>query len=78
MIKKQIFKEDEQIIQNVILNNGVLYYLDKGVLISPIFKEGLFGNVLFSHWFDFQEKKIKLGKFYNLNEIKIIESNNLI
>jgi len=69
----QIFTEEEKPINEVILNKGVLGYLDKGILINPTFKDGLFGNELYSYWYDFKENKIKLGKFLKLNEIKIME-----
>jgi hypothetical protein len=38
MEEKQIFTDEEKTLNKVILNKGVLGYLDKGILINPIFK----------------------------------------
>ena len=71
--EKTKFTEEEKIIQEVILNKGVLGYLEEGILINPKFKKGIFGNELYSYWYDIKKNQIKLGKFLDLKQIKIIE-----
>jgi len=64
----------EEKIRDVIKNNGILGFKNKGILISPFFKSGLLGEDLYSWWYDFEEKRIKAGVFHNLDEIEIIKS----